>query len=290
MISLIKSALQKIKFVFIVMLFIVVFFEYIVLKSSDNLLHIYFLDVGQGDSILIKTSDLRYILIDGGPDEKILTELGKVLPLWRKKIDIVIATHADEDHIGGLAFVIERYTVGTFYINNNNLQNPFLERIISVLSEENIPVTILNTSNQFVVDSLELDILWPEIASSDVESENPQSLVLRGRFGEISFLLMADIEEDQEKVLLIKYYSLNSTILKLSHHGSKTANSEDFLDIVNPKFFIVSCGKDNKFGHPSQEVLKRLEVKDGQLLRTDQDGTIEFITDGVELNTRLSAY
>lgn len=278
----IEKVLQH--YLLFVFLACILILEIIILFEINPVFSIYFLDIGQGDSILIKTPDYRYILIDGGEDETILKELGDILPFWHKHIDLVIGTHADSDHIGGLYPVLDEYTtkaviMGAWELNDNNLQ-----RIKDVANSFNIPLYKSTIGDSIKQGDLHITCLWPP-RDFECENDNQNSIVLLGQYNESSFLLTGDIEADQEKEIIGSIYSASPiTLLKVSHHGSKTATSEEFLKAIQPQVGIISCGGDNSFGHPHQEVLDRLRTHHVEILRTDIDGRVVFTYDNGKMN------
>jgi competence protein ComEC len=264
----------------VLLLELVAFFEF------DRNLHLYFLDIGQGDSILIKTPDYRYILVDGGEGTAILEELGEVLPFWQRRVDLVVGTHADSDHIGGLVFVLEKYEVDRFITSDLEVEDGNLQKIKDIAEDREIELSELDSGDVVDVGELHLDVLWPD-DGFEAENDNQNSVVLYGEYGNFSFLLTGDIEDDQEHALVSTFSPFHANILKISHHGSKTATSSEFIEAVEPDFAVISCGEDNTFGHPAPEVIQRIEERNIEILRTDLNGRIEFITDGVRLLKRL---
>lgn len=264
----------------VVVLFIVLLLEVYYLGSLDGSLELYFLDVGQGDSSLIKSSAFNYILVDGGEGKAVLSELGEVLPPWNKRIDLLIGTHADSDHIEGLIYVLESYEVGMVLINDLDVEDANLKRIVSICEEKNIKIREINMYNTVTLGELHLDILWPPEQGLEMYEDNSKSVVLRGVYDKFSFLMTGDIETQQEKDVISGNVLIGSNILKLSHHGSKTASCDEFLREVSPDLAIISSGKDNKFGHPSIETLERLKAHKFEYFRTDKQGRITFRTDG----------
>lgn len=265
--------------ILVILLLLIILLEFLTYVDIDDKLHLYFLDIGQGDSILIKTPQYRYILVDGGEDKEVLEELGEVMPYWKRSIDVVIGTHADADHIGGLVFVLEKYEVHSFLTSDLEADDNNLDMIKDIAVEKDIILEELNAGDIINVGELRIDVLWPE-RDIEVENDNQNSVVLEGNYDEFTFLLTGDIESEQEKELILDYHFSDVEILKASHHGSKTASSDDFLEDVNPEIIVISCGEDNKFGHPATEVIERIQNHNIEILRTDVNGRIEFVTDG----------
>lgn len=270
----------------ILFLICVILLELVAFFQFDNYLHIYFLDIGQGDSILIKTPSYRYVLIDGGEGSGVLEELGEILPFWQRRIDLVVGTHADSDHIGGLVFVLEKYEVDRFITSDLEVVDFNLEKIKEIVVRKKIESSVVITGDKINIGELSIEVLWPQ-EGFEAENDNQNSVALKGEYGNLSFLLPGDIESEQEQLLISGLPSIQATILKLSHHGSKTATSEMFLQAVAPEYAVISCGKDNKFGHPAEEIIDRLEENSIKVFRTDIYGRIEFITDGNKVSKKL---
>lgn len=257
-----------------------------VASLPDGKLHVVFFDVGQGDAIFIQTPRGQQILIDGGPSPTTLIgALGRRMPFWDRSIDLVILTHTDEDHIAGLIPVLERYRVGQVLDSGYEHNNPMYERWLELISEKAIPNRSARAGMRIETgDGVELVVLHPGpklMKYTDADANN-NSVVTRLVMGQVSFLLPGDIEEVVEAMLVASGQELTSTVLKIPHHGSDTSSSTDFLKAVNPELVVISVGADNRFGHPSSQVLERLEESAGKehILRTDEDGTIEVVTDG----------
>ncbi|MBT3362887.1 MAG: MBL fold metallo-hydrolase [Chloroflexi bacterium] len=252
---------------------------------SDNKLHVHFLDVGQGDAVLIRTPSRQTILIDGGTSPELLNlELGRRLPFWDHTIDLIILTHPHDDHLAGLVDVLRRYDV-------KRVVQPDVEYTSSthgewqrLISEKAIKTTYASAGGQIDLSgNIYLEVINPqanyiEETSSDIDNN---AMVLRLVYNDISFLFTADIGTQAERKLIDNGWELNSEVLKVAHHGSNTSISDKFIRVISPDVAVISVGADNKFGHPSNDVLDRLS--DTQVFRTDINGTIEFITDGSRL-------
>ena len=256
-----------------------------VLVPSDNHLHVSFLDVGQGDAILIRTPSDHKILIDGGPSpQDISLELGRMLPFWDKSIDLVVLTHPQDDHLLGLIEVLRRYDVKQILESGFDPETASYEEWLHVIEEEGIERNLTAVGQRIRLgDNTELEVLGPESpflrgTGSDI---NNNSVVLRLVCGNVSFLLTGDMEEEVESQLLAQGTELKSTILKVAHHGAKTSTSQRFLAALDPHVAIISVGAENSFGHPHQETIDKLDDK--RVYRTDLQGTIELTTDGTRL-------
>lgn len=255
-----------------------------ILALPDGKLHIYFLDVGQGDAILMRTPGGRYILVDGGPDPLLLTShLGQIVPFWQRKIDLLIATHADQDHIGGLLPVLKRYRVEhVLHPPQMAPSAPWPELLAAARA------TVAPAARGTIIELgevLRLEVLHPpeQVAPGQIVGDNANSLVLRATIGHCSVLLTADIDAKTEQALLAAGLPLSATVLKVAHHGAGASSSAAFLEAVSAQFAILSVAKDNRFGHPAPAVLERLSDTGCHIYRTDVHGTIELITDGEQV-------
>ncbi len=279
---------------------------YIWIQWPSRYLNIIFCDVGQGDAILI-TYNSTQILIDGGKDEKVLDCLEKKLPFWDKKIEVVVATHPDADHIGGLPAVFEHYSVDLITTNGASKESTdfeeFKKGVSRKISEKTkhlklkkgdqlaltsqITFTVLAplvSSSHFAVniDDLSETQLWDEQSSylsSDLSS-NDGSIVLLLRHEDLSVLLTGDLEEQGELSLVMDGLLTRVDVLKVGHHGSKTSTSPTFLAKVRPEISVISSGIDNSYGHPAPEVMTLLHQSSSAVYRTDTQGTLHFVSDG----------
>ena len=258
----------------------------------DGLLHLYILDIGQGDAILVVTPGGRQLLIDGGADPATtLAALGPRLPPGDRTLDAVIATHLDSDHIGGLLGVLERYRVGVTLQGGVLPEGSALyPQWAALLGGRGQRVAALSAGHRIALeDGVVLETLYPPpggLPPGVDGSPNNASVVLRLTYGQVSFLLTGDIAADAEEYLAATAGGrLRSDMLKVSHHGSKSSTTPAFLRAVAPWSAAVSAGRDNSYGHPHGEVMARLEgiAGPGQVFLTARDGTIEYISDGVRL-------
>ena len=260
-----------------------------VLGGSDGRLHVYFFDVGQGDSALIVTPGGRQVLVDGGPEAgSAVTSLDKVLPAGDRSLDLVALTHLDSDHSRGLLEVLARYQVGAVLEGANNQVGELYPRWRAALDREQVEVIPVQAAYRINLEpGVTLEVLNPrrDPIGGSWQEENNNGLVLRLVHGQVSFLLAADIEAIAENYLVRQGATLESAVLKVGHHGSSTSTTAPFLGSVRPTVAVISAGESNRYGHPSQEVLARLVevVGEGGVYCTDRDGRIEFISDGQNL-------
>jgi len=253
----------------------------------DDNLHVSFLDVGQGDAILIRQGN-QQVLVDGGPSPQAISlGLSREMPFWDRTIDLVILTHPSADHATGLVEVLNRYKVKQVLYPDLDFESDVYDEWLRLLREKDIKYTIAQAGQQIDLGEVVIRVLNPQIplltgTESDIDNNG---VVLHISMGEVSFLLTADIMWEAEFELVARRANLTSTVLKVAHHGSATSTCHEFLAVVNPQLAVISVGVDNKFGHPTPEVMERLEEKPGSenIYRTDNHGTIEFITDGERL-------
>jgi len=270
------------------LLVIAVLVSFAAFTMPDDDLHVSFLDVGEGDAILVQKGN-QQIVIDGGPSPQAINlELGREMPFWDKTIDLLVMTHPHHDHLAGLVEVLRRYEVGQVLYPALEYESPVYDEWLRLIQEGGIKQTLACAGQQIDMgDGIVMTVLGPpSILFTDTESDvDNNGVVLRLSTGNISFLLTADIMRETEWELVRKRADLSSTVLKVAHHGSDTSTTSEFLAVVNPEVAVISCGTENKFGHPSDEVLDRLEAVVGpdDIYCTAEHGTIEFITDGERL-------
>jgi competence protein ComEC len=244
-------------------------------------LSVRFLDVGQGDAIHIQTPDGYELLIDGGPTSLVLRELASGRSFFDSTIDVVLATHPDSDHIGGLVDVLARYQVATIIQTNTLNDTPAAAAYADAVTNERAQVVLAQTGQIIQLGaSTTVRVLSPAGDTTGWRS-NAASIIVQVSYGEIDFLLTGDAPLETEAYIAQVFgESLQSEVLKLGHHGSKTSSSGAFLDVVQPDFAVVSAERNGRYGHPHAEVIGRVTERNIQLLSTAKEGTIEFLTDG----------
>jgi competence protein ComEC len=268
-------------FLLLANLILIVYFFYF--DKQKNNLEIVFLDVGQGDAILVKTPKDKNILIDGGPDRNIIYKLSPYIPQNKRTIDLMILTHPDIDHLTGLNEVLERYEVKNIIYNGVGDDDPVYKEWQSLKENKKIPFLIIKERERLNIENnLYFDFFWPkeDLTGKDFDNDNFYSLMMKMNFGSNSVLFTGDTEKEVEDILIKDNINLKSDILKASHHGSKNATTLDFLEKVKPIYAVISVGKDNSFGHPSFRVISNLERMGITTLRTDEIGDIIFISNG----------
>lgn len=273
----------------IILLSFAVFISYYIYNQNLNnkYLKVVFLDVGQGDAIYIEAPNKKQILIDGGPDVKLLSSLAKVMPFADRSIDMLIATHLDMDHIGGFPLLLDNYKVNMIIENGATSTSDISTSLEKKVQKKKIKKVIAKRGMHIILDekkNIYLDILFPDRDISNLES-NDGSIVAKLIYNENSFLFTGDASIYAENLIEWneKDSTLNSDVLKLGHHGSRTSSSILWLEKVSPQIAIISVNKNNKYGHPHTELLDRLLQLHIPFLSTAQEGSIIFKSDGIKL-------
>ena len=254
--------------------------------NGPHYLKVDVLDVNQGDSIFIETPSMRHILIDGGPDSSVLGKLGKLLPFFDKTLDVVILTHPDADHLIGLLSVLQKYKINYIVWTGMVHDGANYKKWIELLAQKqkqgsNIIIAHANTtitSGKVFINTLNpLENLEGKYFG---KTDNDTGIVSHLFYGKNSFLFTADTSSIVEQQLVDNKVNLASDVLKVPHHGSKYSSSEAFLQAVHPKIAVISVGAHNSYGHPTPEVLQRLEKFGIKTFRTDQNSDVQIISDG----------
>jgi competence protein ComEC len=254
---------------------------------GQGTLKVAFLDVGQGDSILIQAPDGKTMLIDGGRSISLAqTVIIPKLKEWgAQKVDVLIPTHPDQDHISGLAGVLESYPVQLAALTGQAHSTQIYERLLTDIRDKNIEALQVRTGTVIPFDpAVKLEVLNPDDAAVSSDDTNNASIVIKLTYGATSFLLTGDAEMPANTAILNRGADVRSTVLKLGHHGSRTSTTEDWLAKVQPQLGIISAGKDNSYGHPHPEVIAALEKLKIPYLRTDEHGTITVTSDGAAIH------
>lgn len=252
------------------------------LINTQNIMKVTYIDVGQGDSILIQVND-KNLLIDAGPNEstdKLMSYLNKQNI---KKLDYVVATHPHEDHIGGMSSVIKKYNIGEFYAPKKMTNTKTFENMVNALKSKNIKINVAFAGVHLDLGkSTKCEMIAPN--GTNYENLNNYSAVLKITYGNSKFLFTGDAEKLSEQEILDKNYDISCDVLKIGHHGSTSSSSKSFLDKASPKIAVISCGKNNDYGHPNHKTVDELKKRNIQIYRTDVDGSIVLISDGQKIS------
>lgn len=257
--------------------------------TSPRELTVSFLDVGQGDAILIEGPTGIELLVDGGKDRSVLRELPRVMGPLDRSIDMVLATHPDADHIGGLPDVLARYRVSSVLMPARGTDSPQAARFADAIAKEpNASGRIVESGQRIHLGGgAYADVLYPDENAATLRETNDASVMLRVVYGETEFLLTGDAPAWAEDRVVKTYGDkLRSDVLKAGHHGSRTSTGDMLLAATDPTYVVVSAGKDNSYGHPHEEVVARVLRAGATVLSTIDSGTITFSTNGTTLKVR----
>lgn len=282
-----------------------------IFQLPDNYLHLVFCDVGQGDAILV-IKRFTQVLIDGGPNEKVLSCLANHLPFWDRQIEVIVLTHPEYDHLTGLIPVIQRYRILQIVSNSLGAESGIFKKFRAEVFQRKIPVHSPAKGEEIKTGEIKLRILFPEeklgqeiiwrVDENQLFQESQErinSAVLgafspyRGNFNETSIVGLLEFDQfqaffpgdigikEEEKIIpQLKSMGGEIEVLKVAHHGSKSSTSREFLGVIRPKLAVISVGVNNRYGHPAKEVLEYLREVGAKVLRTDREGEIEVVSDG----------
>lgn len=254
-------------------------------STPTGILKVHYIDVGQGASQLILTPSGKTMLIDGGNNDDEQRVVNYLKEQGVKKVDILIGTHPDADHIGGLDAVVDAFEIGSIYMPKVSSNTKTFESLLTSIANKNLKVTTAKAGIDLKLDDqLTVNMIAPINTYDDV---NDMSAVIKVTFGSNSFLFTGDAEAKSEKDLLANGANLKSDVLLVGHHGSNSSTSQSFLDAVNPKYAVIQVGQ-NSYGHPTSNILKRLTEKKIKIYRNDEQGNIVFTSDGKKIATSQS--
>lgn len=257
-------------------------------SNSTQLMEIHYIDVGQGDAILVQVND-KNLLIDSGPKESSSNLFNYLHSLNINKLDYVIATHPHEDHIGNMYSVIKKFDIGEFFAPKVTHSSKSFERMVESLISKNKKINIFDTNTTSINLGENIYISTYSPSKKDYGNNlNLYSTVFRIQYGNTSFLFTGDAEKNNEDEILNSYSSIRSNVLKIAHHGSSTSTSQAFLEAVNPEITIISVGSDNSYNHPNSKILNLLNSIGTKVYRTDKDSTIILISDGTNIYKKTS--
>lgn len=248
-------------------------------RSPDGHLHIRFLAVGQGDSVLLTTPSGRIVVIDGGPDWSTLEGLGRFLPFFDRRIDMLILSHPNLDHLVSFPEILKRYQVGAISMTGIENSLPRYNQMFALAEARHIPILTLTAGRTIDLgDSVLLTILWPpsSMPPGFTKNVNDTSVIARLEYQGHRALFTGDEERPTEETLIRAHADLRADVLKVPHHGSRTSSSTGFLLAIHPSLAVISVGK-NSYGHPRPEIIKRMKSLGIEVKRTDQYGTVEVV-------------
>lgn len=252
-------------------------------SQKNGLLKIYFFDVGQGDAIFIEAPNGNQVLVDGGPDKSVLQKLGEVMPFYDRSIDLVVVSHPHADHVSGLIDVLDRYDVSNILEAKEVYNSPVFQAWQKAVEDENAKeVEAIAGQEIDLGKGVTLTVIYPFESAAGKITSKPHDYVVATilKYGEFEVLLTGDMEEKVERKLILNGSDINADVLKVGHHGSRTSSSSEFLSAVSPEVAIIQVGEKNRYGHPSPEVLKRLDEYGIRYYRNDLNGDIKIISDG----------
>lgn len=251
------------------------------LQIGDGLT-VHFIDVGQGDSILL-TCGGKTMLVDAGGSEQGERVVRYLRSQKISALDVAVATHPHRDHIGGMDTVVQNFPIKTLYTPVTESDNACFQDLVKACSAANVKLTVPKADAQFSLGDAKVTVLGPRGDYEKLENQNNISIVLRVDYGDRSFLLTGDAEHEEETAILDAGCIVDVDVLKAGHHGSEDSTGSRLLHDSMPDYCVISCGLGNDYGHPHEDTLSRLRDADVTVCRTDELGTIVFITDGTAL-------
>ncbi|WP_297423559.1 ComEC/Rec2 family competence protein [Clostridium sp.] len=278
-------------FVFLFIIFfsvVIISCRYLSIHSNKNILldpnkmYVHYIDVGQGDSILIQVNNTN-LLIDSGPKSDKRKFLNYLSKLNLDKLDYIIATHPHEDHIGNMADVINKYPVLSFYAPKVQSTTKTFEEMIDALKSKSLKINVIKKGTNSINLGKNTKITVFSPTKDYYEDLNNYSPIIKIEYGKTSFLFTGDAQKDVEKEILDNNEDISADVLKVGHHGSSTSTSPNFLAKVNPSIGIISVGQDNTYNHPNDETLNNLTKNKVTIFRTDKDGSIVLSSDGSKI-------
>lgn len=291
-----KNAYYRKKYIFIILFIISISFAVFIFKflnNNSNIIYapeegkmiVYYLDVGQGDSILIQVNK-KNLLIDSGPKsdkKKLLYYLSKINI---DKLDYIIATHPHEDHIGNMSEIIDNYNVLNFYAPKVQSTTKTFEQMIDSLKAKNLKINVIKkgTDSINLGENTKVTVFSP--TKDYYEDLNNYSPILKIQYGKTSFLFTGDAQKDIEKEMISSNENISADVLKVGHHGSSTSTTKEFLNKVHPSIGVISVGLDNSYNHPNTDTLKRLNDNKIKVYRTDKDSPIILTSDGLNIGKK----
>lgn len=256
-------------------------------EELDGTLEVHFIDVGQGDSILL-TQGEHHMLIDAGENDCGTKVQAYLQANNISRLDYVIGTHPDSDHIGGLDVIIYKFQCENIFMPTLQKDTKTYEEVISTAAQRGYNITHPVTGDTFSLGEADIVVLSPSKEADYGEDANNYSIAIKVTYGDHSFVFTGDCEEEAEADIVASGIDIQADVMKAGHHGSNTSNTEELLQAVAPKSVVISCGEDNEYGHPRAEVLNNLRAMGVDVYRTDEQGTIVAVSDGTEITWNTS--
>jgi competence protein ComEC len=253
----------------------------VALLRVDVHLQLHVLDIGQGDALLVTTRQQEHILVDGGPDEKVLSQLGEVLPFFFRDIDLMVLTHPHADHVVGLIAVLQRFHVGAVLMSAPVYRSEPYRAFLREVAAQGVPVYMAQANQDFALGDTTVDVLYPfEPTTNDLMKDmNDASVVMKISEDGHSILLTGDAQTTEEAAIVARGDDVTADVLKAGHHGSHTSSGFSFVKAVAPRLIVISVGQGNTYGHPHREILETAASLGVNVLRTDLDGRIDLVFD-----------
>lgn len=250
--------------------------------DTSNKMLVHYIDVGQGDSVLIQVNN-KNLLIDAGPKDSKENILSYLKSLDILKLDYIIATHPHEDHIGNMSSIINKYKIGKFYAPRIQHTTTAFEKMIESLISKNLKINVIKKGTDTIDlgENIQINVLSPN--NDEYSNLNNYSPIIKIEYGNNSFLFTGDAENQVEEEVLALKSNIKADVLKVGHHGSSTSTSQSFFNAVNPSIAVISLGLDNKYGHPNDKLIDLLNSNNTIVYRTDLYGTIILSSDGNEI-------
>lgn len=244
---------------------------------------VHFIDVGQGDSILIQSPSGQNMLIDAGDNNKGDTVVEYLKSQGVDKIDFLVATHPHSDHIGGMDNVIDNFDIGKIHMPKVVHTAKTYEDVLKAIQRKSLKITATHSGMDIPLEGAKVEVLAPD---KELKSDNlnDYSIVIKVTYGGNAFLFQGDAEKRTEEEILKAEGDIKADVIKLGHHGSSSSNIQSYIDAVNPTYAVITCGEDNKYGHPHEEIMSLMEEKKISTYRTDIDGDIVIISDGEHIS------
>jgi len=263
---------------FIFSLFIIVLTVYF--QINDRRTRIVFCDVGQGDGAYIRIKNKIDIIIDAGPDRKILNCLGKYMPFWDRKIELAILSHPNTDHYNGFFYLLDRYHLDKFITVNSPMTSKTYKQLVKKIYEKKISYQFIETGDSFRVLNDDFIFYWPP-KNFQSSQDNDYSLIFLFQEDDFRALFTGDaspmvLDQIPRLASLARNDIVGVNILKVPHHGSKNGLTKNFLQVISPRLAVISVGKNNPYGHPAKKILEMLKAENVKVKRTDKDGDIVF--------------